>query len=135
MERKRIFLAAIIAGTLLPALQLRAEVTCPKQLRIKPVRCVCGRLTDPTGAPVSGVVVRVLKAGAGVASVNSDGDGKFIFEGLEPGNYELSAQLAGYLAFRTQIVVAKPEKKCKRKLAILLEIGGLENCGSLVTKQ
>jgi len=135
MKRKRLLLAAILAGILLPAHQLRAEVTCPRQLRLKPVRCVCGRLTDPTGGPVSGVVVRVLKSGAEVANVESDGDGNFIFDGLEPGNYELFTQSDPYRIFRTPIVVAKPEKKCRRRLAIFLDVGGLESCGSRVMKQ
>ncbi|MBZ5677847.1 MAG: carboxypeptidase-like regulatory domain-containing protein [Acidobacteriia bacterium] len=134
MELTRILLAAMLAGILLPAHQLSAEVICGKKLRLKPLRCVCGRLTDTTGGPVPGVVVRVLKNGAEVASVQSDQDGNFVFDELKPGNYELNAQPDGYLVFRTQIVVAKPEKRCRRRLAILLEVRG-ENCGSLVMKQ
>ena len=132
MEGKRVLLATIIAGIFLPASQLSAEVICAKELRLKPLRCVCGKLTDPTGGPVPGVIVRVLKDGAEVASVKSDQDGKFIFGELKSGNYELNAQAAGYLTFQSPIVVARPRKRCRRGLAIFLDVG---RCGSRVMKQ
>ena len=136
MELMRVLHAAILAGILLPAHPLRAENTCPKELRLKPVRCICGTLTDLTGGPpLPGVIVRVLKDGAEVASVKSDGYGKFIFDDLKPGNYELSVQTEPYRIFRTRIVVTRPEKRCRRRLAIFLDVGSLENCGSRVMKQ
>ena len=132
----RVFLAAIIAAILLPAHQSSGEVTCPKELRLKPLRCVCGALTDLTGGPpLPGVIVTILKDGAEVASVTSDGSGNFIVGELKPGNYELSVQAEPYRIFRTPIVVTKPEKRCRRRLAIFLDVGDLERCGSRVMKQ
>lgn len=135
MERKLILLATIIAGILLPARQLSAEVVCGKEPRLKPLRCVCGKLTDASGGPVTGAIVRVLKDGAEVASVKSGQDGKFMFGELKSGNYELIAQADGYRVFQSPIAVAKPQKRCGRGLAIFLDVGGLESCGSRVMKQ
>jgi hypothetical protein len=135
MEGKCILFAAIIAGILLPARQLSSEVICGKDLRLKPLRCVCGKLTDATGGPVPGVIVKVVKDGTEVASLKTGQDGKFKFVELNSGNYELNAQADGYLIFRSPIVVAKPEKRCRRGLAIFLDTGGLESCGSRVMKQ
>jgi len=135
MERKRILFAALIGGIVLTAHQLSAEVICGEELRLKPVRCVCGRLTNATGGPVSSVIVTVLKGGTEVASIKTGQDGKFIFDELKPGIYELNAQAAGYRIFRSSIVVAKPEKKCRHGLAIFLAAGNMESCGSRVIKQ
>jgi hypothetical protein len=135
MERKRILFAAIIAGILLPACQLSSEVICGKEPRLKPLRCVCGTLTDATGGPVAGAIVKALKDGTEVASVKTGQDGKFIFAELNGGDYELNAQAAGYLMFRSPIVVVKPKNRCRRGLAIFLDTGGLESCGSRVMKQ
>jgi hypothetical protein len=137
MEKKRNLFATIMAGLfLLPAAgSLSAEVICGKEPRLKPVRCVCGKLIDPTGGPVSAVIVKVLKDGTEVATMVTAGDGKFIFGELKSGNYELNAQADGFRMFRSPIVVAKPAKKCRRGLVILLDTGGLESCGSRVIKQ
>jgi hypothetical protein len=94
---------------------------------------VCGKLTDATGGPVSGIILRILKDGIEVASVESGRDGTFIFDNPKAGSYVLSAQAPGYLRFQSPIVVTKPEKRCRRGLSILLQTEG-ENCGSRVVK-
>ena len=75
----------------------------------------------------------VIKDGTEVAHVKTGQDGKFRFGELKSGNYELIGDATGYRTFRSAIVVAKPENKCKQ--AILLDTGGLESCGSHVIKQ
>jgi hypothetical protein len=58
-------LVAIIAAVLLPVRLLPGEVICDKELRLKPLRCVCGRLINLTGGPGSHVIVTVLKDAPG----------------------------------------------------------------------
>lgn len=135
MEGERIHFTPAIAAIVLLAHLLSAEGVCPETPRLKPLRCVCGEFTNSTGGPVSNVLVKVLKDGTEVASMNSGEDGKFAFGELKPGSYELTAQAASYRTFRSPIVVAKPTKKCTHRLAIFLDIGGLESCGSRVVKR
>ena len=135
MDLTRIRFVVIVATVLLPLRLLTAEVICDKVLPLKPLRCVCGKLTDATGAPVPDAMVTVLKDGIEVAHMKSGQNGKFTFSELKPGSYELDARSAGYRPFRSPIVVAKPEKRCRHRLPIFLDTSGLESCGSRVMKQ
>jgi hypothetical protein len=109
-----------------------AEAICGKVRPLKPVRCLCGRLIDPIGDPISGATIEVTKDGIGLATVKTDGKGNFIFDELKPGSYELDAHSDGFRPFRSPIVVAKPAKQCRRGLVIQLVLSYPDNCGSLV---
>ena len=136
MKKKRHLLATIAAGLLLlPVGTSRAEVICGKARPLKPVRCVCGKLIDLSGEPVSGATVKVVKDGTDLATVKTAGDGEFIFGELKSGSYELNAHVEGLIPFRSPIVVANPAKKCRRGLVIVLVLLYPDNCGSYVMKQ
>ncbi len=135
MKKKRHLLATILAGILLPIGALRADVICDKVRPLKPVQCVCGKLVDETGGPVSGATVKVVKDGTDLATVKTGVDGTFIFGQLGSGSYELNAHLGGFQTFRSPIVVANPSKKCRRTLVILLMTFYPDNCGSYVVRQ
>jgi Carboxypeptidase regulatory-like domain len=133
MKRKRRQLAMIFVGLLLIQTASRAEVFCGKVRRLKPVQCVCGKIMDPTGGPLSGVTVTVIKDGIDVATLETDGTGSFVFGELKSGNYELSAHLDGFfLPFRSAVVVANSTKPCRRGLVIMLVGPYPDNCGSYV---
>jgi hypothetical protein len=132
MKKKRYQIASILVGVLLIQTASRATVICGKVRPLKPVRCVCGELIDPTGDPIAGVTVKVIKDGRDLATKETDGHGNFIFGELKSGSYELSAQLEGFMPFRSQIVVASPVKQCTRGLSIMLVLGYPDNCGSYV---
>jgi hypothetical protein len=138
MKGKRNLSAMVMAGLLLlPVGGLWAEIVCDKEPPLKPVRCVCGEIIDQTGVPVSGATVKVIRDGRDLETAKTAGDGKFIFAGLESGNYELVAQADPntFRIFRSPIVVASPAKKCRRGLVIMLVVGGGENCGSHVMRR
>jgi hypothetical protein len=117
------------------ALFAKAEVICDKVRPLKPVRCVCGKLIDPTGGPVSGAMVKVAKDGIDVATMKTDGDGSFIFGELKSGNYELTAHAEYLVPFQSPIVVAYPAKQCKHGLLIMLVTSYPDNCGSRAAKR
>lgn len=123
----------IVAGLLHLAGTSRAEVICGKVRAFKPARCVCGKVIDPSGGPVSGVTVKVAKDG-NLAAVRTADDGTFILDQLKPGGYELSASLGGLVPFRSRIVVANPAKRGRRGLVIMLVSSYPDNCGNCVMK-
>lgn len=126
----------IMAGSLfLPTGALWAQVFCGQVPPLKPVRCVCGKLIDQSGAAVSDATVKVMKDGKDLETVKTAVDGKFVFAGLKSGSYELTAQTEDFKIFRSAIVVADPAKKCKLGLVIVLVLYYPDNCGSYVMKQ
>lgn len=128
--------AATFAGLLLlmPA-GSSAEVSCSKKPPLKPVHCICGKLVDPVGDPVSSALVRVNRDGAEVATASTDVDGRFLFHELKPGNYDLVAESGKtFVPFRLPITLAKPKKKCRHELVIRMVLHYPDNCGSYVMK-
>ena len=117
------------------ALFANAEVICDKVRPLRPVRCVCGKLIDPTGGPVSGATVKVVKDGMDIATIKTCGDGIFLFSGLKSGSYELSTKTDYLVPFRSLIVVVNPTTQCKRGLLIQLEVPYPDNCGSFISKR
>jgi Carboxypeptidase regulatory-like domain len=137
MTRFPKLMVAILAGIplLLPE-RSWAEVICGKRPPLKPVRCVCGKLVDATGGPVSGALVRVNRQGAQIAAENTDADGKFVFPELKSGEYELVADLdSTFVPFRSSITLVKPKKKCRHELVIKMVLTYPDNCGSYVMKR
>jgi hypothetical protein len=112
----------------------RAEVICRKERPLKPVHCLCGKLIDPSGAPVSSAAIRVDRDGKQVATGSTNADGKFLFQELKSGRYELAADFDGFVPFRSPVVLTKPTKKCRHKLVIVMVLHYPDNCGSYVMK-
>jgi hypothetical protein len=95
VDKKYHLLSTIVAGLLLPVGAVRAEAICGKVRPLKPVRCICGKLIDQSGAPVSGATVKMVKGlpyfardddgrwflqdATDIAGVKTAGDGSFIF--------------------------------------------------------
>jgi len=125
----------ITAGILVLSGTSWAEVICGKEHPLKPVRCVCGKLVDQSGGPVSGALVTLNQNGTPFARVNTDADGKFLFRELKPGRYELAAGFDGFRPFQSPIVVTKPVNQCRRELVIMMVLPYPDNCGSYVMKR
>ena len=55
-----------------------------------------GRVIDSNGRPVTGVVVTTRSPSLqGVRTAETDGDGRYLFPGLPPGEYSVRAEIAG----------------------------------------
>jgi hypothetical protein len=125
--------ATIFVGVLLTlaARTSHTQVYC-KEIRLKPLHGVCGKVIDQAGGPVAHATVTVLKNGVGIATAQTGEDGKFSVEGLNAGSYEILAEATGFPGFRFPVVVEKPAKICKRVLQVELRVGRMENCGGTV---
>jgi hypothetical protein len=62
----------------------------------------------PPPVPVSGASVSIFEAGAQLGSATSDGQGRFTFTGLPPGNYQLVFSASGHPAQARDITVPSP---------------------------
>jgi hypothetical protein len=130
MERIRRVAAAMMAGGfLLASGTSNAESRCA-ELRLKPLRCICGTVINQLGEAVPDATVAILKDEMEIAAVQTGVDGKFSFDELKGASYRLQVSSVGYQLSRFPIVVQNPSKKCKKALEILL-VGGLEACDNI----
>lgn len=65
------------------------------QLQVPETESVCGEVLDPSGAAMPGVKTE-LRAGRGVRDTGTDGKGRFCFESVEAGQYDLRLQADGF---------------------------------------
>jgi hypothetical protein len=100
-------------------------------LPIKPIRHLCGIVTNEIGERISNATLTVLKGGVEIKTLQADADGKFEFGRLEAGDYELRAQSEGYSVMQHSVKVVGPRAKCTGGLQVVL---GLHVCGSGITK-
>jgi hypothetical protein len=124
--------AIVAAGLLLPVTTgalCASEVICSQE-RVKPVRHICGIVIDQSGAPVAHARVAILKGETELVAAETGEDGKFSFDGLKTGSYDVQAQKEGFHTFRFPIVLVKPGERCKRALEVELIVGG-EACAGV----
>ncbi|HWK88747.1 MAG TPA: carboxypeptidase-like regulatory domain-containing protein [Longimicrobium sp.] len=72
---------------------------------------VLGRVTDGVGNPVAGAVVTLVPADSGRATLTtaSGPTGGFELRGVQPGDYTVRAERAGFAA-REQAVTVRPDR-------------------------
>jgi 3-dehydroquinate synthase class II len=75
------------------------------------------------GEPIPNAKVTILKGVTELASVQTNDDGKFSFEQLEAGNYDIQVQADSFKSIQSSIVLVKPVTKCKRTLLVTLAVG------------
>jgi hypothetical protein len=117
-------LLAIIVGFLLfsPSdISYATECLAPPPL--KAIHHVCGFVSDPSGAHVADAKVTILKEGNEVATMQSGADGRFAFEGLKAGKYDMRVDAKGFVTAVSSIVVVKPGAGCKKELSVALGVG------------
>src|SRR5437879_7491177 len=89
------------------ALFLCASVSVAQQI----TGSITGTVTDPTGASVSGVAVKLTNSGTGVVqstATNSSGDFRFLL--LPSGIYSLDATMSGFKTFRREGIVVEVDR-------------------------
>jgi hypothetical protein len=82
---------------------------------------VRGLVTDPSGATVPGAAVSVKGARGVVKVVTTREDGKYVIDGLPPGNYTVRATAKGFREYeKTDLAIADAQQQT---LDIRLEVG------------
>jgi len=104
----------------------QSQVACEAP-RVKPLPHVCGIVIDQSGAPVAHATVSILIGGTKLFALDTGGDGKFSFDELKAGSYDVQAQAEGFHTFRFPIVVVKVGEKCRQALEVELTVGS-ETC-------
>jgi len=79
-----------------------------------------GTVKDSDGAVVSGATVSLLNAyRAVIAATTTDADGRFALEKLEPGDYQLNIESAGFVRHRSAVRVTQGDAQ---QVAVVLEV-------------
>jgi Carboxypeptidase regulatory-like domain len=118
-------LGAIIVGLLLllPTETTRAT-TCIAPPPLKPIHRICGFVNNQLGEPIPNAKVTVLQNGSEIVTVQTSTDGRFSFEQLKAGHYDIQVQATGYKPAFSSIILVKPDiTRCRRELNVLLPVG------------
>jgi hypothetical protein len=127
-----VVLAIFVAGLLLPAASGTlgtSEVIC-SQARVKPIQRICGIMIDQTGAPVARARVAIREGETELFAVETGNDGKFAFDGLNAGSYDVLVKAEYFRIFQFPIVLVQPGRRCKRALEVEVVTAG-EVCSSV----
>src|SRR5512146_2457410 len=72
------------------------------------VRHVVGTVVDSSGRPIPGVKIAIIQGSESVASATTDDAGKFAFDSLKEGAYELAATAVGFKVHVTGFFSTNP---------------------------
>jgi hypothetical protein len=128
MKRVRPLSASLLAALLLllPSAVCSAT-TCIGLPPLKPIHRICGLVFLPNGHRIANAKVTVLQAGKEIAMQPTDNDGKFSFDQLKAGNYEIRVFVDAIPVAAAQIVLVHPEAKPKREIAVSMNPNGCSN--------
>jgi hypothetical protein len=129
-NRARIAVAFMIANVLVTFLGGVSQAAECRMVPIKPIQCVRGGVVDRSGR-ISNARVTILRGKTEIVSVRTDADGRFSFEHLEPGDYEIQVEANSFNTPRSSIVVVASTSKCKRALQVVLGFG--MECDTYIT--
>jgi hypothetical protein len=92
---------------------------------------VRGIVSDPTGAVLPGVELKLTNVGTGIsAELASDGDGSFMFVNLKPGEYKLTATKASFKTFQVRSIRVEPNQIYVQ--SVIMELGALSQTVEVV---
>jgi hypothetical protein len=123
MKMGKPVLAIIIVFLLFCPSDISSATECIALPPLKGIHHVCGFVSDPSGASVADAKVTVLKDGNEVATMQSGADGRFAFEELKAGKYDMRVDAKGFVTAVSSIVLVTPGGGCKKELDVLLGVG------------
>lgn len=119
MKRVRPFFVSLLVMLLfsLP-FATSSATTCVGLPPLKPVHRICGVVFFPSGDRIANARVTVLQAGKEIAAQETDNNGKFSFDHLEAGSYEIRVHVEAVPVAATDLVLVRPQSKPKREIAV-----------------
>ena len=86
---------------------------------------LAGTVTDPTGAVVSGATVKIRALATGVERTTvTDGSGNYTAPSLQPGDYEITIQAAGFSQYTVQNTRLEVDNHVSLNAKLALESAG-----------
>jgi hypothetical protein len=125
----RTIVCLLAALLLLPAAHAN-EAVCKPQ-KVKKLSRLCAVVIDQSGAPVAGVQLLVFDGEKKIAEGITASGGRFSFDSLKPGSYQVKVHGNGFQDDAFPIVVTNSAKKCNRSVQILLYVGWLPCTGMI----
>src|SRR5260370_16680980 len=117
MKRVRPIFASLLAVLLLSLPSaISSATTCVGLPPLKPVRRICGVVFFPSGDRIANAKVTVLQAGKEIAVQKTDSSGKFSFDHLEAGNYEIRVHVDAVPVPATDLVLFLPHSKPNQQI-------------------
>jgi hypothetical protein len=128
MKRARLFFARFMAALFLAAPSgVFSARDCVEVPPIKPVHHICGLVLLEGDVRIANAKVTVLKGNKEIAMQVTKEDGKFSFDELKPGSYELHVryEVAPFpIGAVTQVVLVHPETNSRSEIVVSLVNGG-----------
>src|SRR5215469_1644599 len=120
MKRVRIPWASLLAALLLMVPSAApSATTCVGMPPLKTLHRVCGVVFFPSGDRVPNANVSVLEGDKEIAVQKTDDHGKFSFDQLKPGNYQLRIRVDGVPGIAAaRVVLARPKAEAKKEIAV-----------------
>ena len=132
---RAMFAALLVALLFSWPLGAGAANTCIALPPLKPVHRIWGVVFFSSGDRIAKAKISLLQAGKEVATQESDNDGKFSFDRLEPGKYEIRVQFEPLRIAATEVVLVRPEKKTKQEIAVNISLAGCHSFGLVKSKK
>jgi hypothetical protein len=97
---------------------------------LKPLHRICGVVFFPSGDRIANATVSVLEGDKEIAAKKTDDDGKFSFDQLKAGHYELRIRVDGVPGIAsTKVVLTRVNIKSKQEIAVNIFLR-IANCSS-----
>jgi Carboxypeptidase regulatory-like domain len=97
--------------------------TCIERPPLKPIHCICGVVFFPNGDRLADATVKILQEDKEIAEQKTDDDGKFSFEGLKAGKYEITFFRESAVLAAAEVTLVRPQAKPRRVLAVNVALG------------
>ena len=129
MMRSLPLLAAFLTAHLLAFPRaIPSATTCVEMPPLKPLHRVWGVVFFPSGDRAANARVSVLHGGREIAVQNTDDHGRFAFDQLKPGKYELHILVEGVPGIATaKVVLTHPNTKSRQEIAVSISLT-VANC-------
>ena len=120
----RIYLTKLVIRSF-RALVLASLVWGATPAQAQTVATVTGLVSDASGAVLAGAQLTLAHTGTGLTRTTTTGeDGRFVFAGVQPGDYELRAEMAGFQTYIRQALTLSVGDTFS--LPLVLQIGSVE---------